>query len=289
MGRFDGERVRDLPTTRTIMPFLMRGRNESLVYFEQHVDLTQIQPWLAELKAAGLRASLFHLVLHAAAQTLYERPNLNRFVSGQRIYQRSQVQLSFAAKKGFGRSAVAGQDPESEGVSTVKQTFPQGQSFVDLVRGLDGEIRDAKTLTDRPIDKELAFFTALPRGILSAAVALLRWLDFYNLAPAFLLRPDPMYTSVFVANLGSLGLDAGFHHLYEYGTASLFCVIGRTHLAPAVVDGQVVARPHAVLRWTLDERIEDGLYCARALELFRAKLEDPRAWLGEPADVVQRS
>jgi hypothetical protein len=52
--------------------------------------------------------------------------------------------------------------------------------------------------------------------------------------------------------------------------------IGQTKDVPVVQpDGTVAVRKQFLLRWTLDERIEDGLYCARALELVRTRLENP--------------
>jgi hypothetical protein len=77
-----------------MMGFLMRGRNESAVYFEQRIDLSRTQPWLDE---RGAR--LFHLLLHALASVLHERPRINRFTVGRRTFQRKGVFLSFAAKK----------------------------------------------------------------------------------------------------------------------------------------------------------------------------------------------
>src|SRR4051812_38167269 len=99
-GPHDGRRVAVHPYRR-MMAFLMRGRNESAVYFEQHVDLTRTLPWLAARGArpGASRTTLFHLILHALASVLHERERLNRFTIGPRTYQRTGVVLSFAAKK----------------------------------------------------------------------------------------------------------------------------------------------------------------------------------------------
>ena len=96
-----------------------------------------------------------------------------------------------------------------------------------------------------------------------------------------LVDDDPMFTSVFLANLGSLKIDAAYHHLYEHGNCPLFVTVGK--VAPAAFaadDGTVAARPGLTLRYTYDERVEDGLYCAAALNLLRERIEDPASWLG---------
>ena len=104
--------------------------------------------------------------------------------------------------------------------------------------------------------------------MLAFAIALLDRLYRWGLAPRSLVDTDPMYTSAFVANLGSLKIDAAYHHLYEHGNCPLFVTIGRIH------DGRVT------LRYTYDERVEDGHYCAGALKLVRERIENPVSWLG---------
>ncbi len=108
----------------------------------------------------------------------------------------------------------------------------------------------------------------LPNPLLRLGIGCVRALDAMGLLPGAMLRSDPMYASVFVANLGSVGLDAGYHHLWEYGTIPIFCVLGRVR---AGADD----RRRVVLKYTYDERTEDGLYCARSLEILRELLEKP--------------
>ncbi len=104
----------------------------------------------------------------------------------------------------------------------------------------------------------------------------MRWLDGRNLLPARLIAADPLYASAFLANLGSVGLDAAYHHLFEYGTIPIFVTMGRTRYVPrAHPDGSVRVLEVLPLRYTYDERIEDGFYAARALERLAAILEAP--------------
>ena len=54
----------------------------------------------------------------------------------------------------------------------------------------------------------------------------------------------------------------------------------RSRPAPYVdAGGAVAARPSLLLRYTFDERIEDGFYCAQSLAILRQRLEDPASWL----------
>ncbi len=231
----------------------MRGRNESAVYFEQTLDLSRALPWLAQ---RGQRP--FALILHALASVLHERARLNRFTVRRHTYQRKAVYLSFAAKKRMDDDAP---------LATLKREFPAGESFDALTAALAGELGEARS--DRPshTDKELAVLLKIPGFVLAWLIRLLGWLYAWGLAPRSLVDTDPMYTSAFVANLGSLKLDAAYHHLYEHGNCPLFVTVGQ------------VRGTQLTMRYTFDERVEDGHYCAVALDLFKRRVEDPASWI----------
>lgn len=271
-GRRRDGTLAEVAPYRRIMPFLMQGRNESAVYFEQLLDVSRAVPWLEAWNArTGHRATVFHLVLHALSTVLHQRPRLNRFVIGRRIYDRKGVFLTFAAKKAMHDDAP---------LATVKRRFEPGETFAELVAALTGEVAVARSDKRSKVDKELSIFLRLPGPLLAFAVGALRWLDRRGLAPRALIGDDPLYTSAFVANLGSLQIDAAYHHLYEYGNCPLFVTIGR--LGPAVMvgdDGAPVTRPSLMLRYSYDERVEDGFYAAHAIARVREWIEDPSGWL----------
>ncbi|MCU1283465.1 MAG: Pyruvate/2-oxoglutarate dehydrogenase complex, dihydrolipoamide acyltransferase, partial [bacterium] len=273
--------VPGLSPVRYIMPFLMRGRNESAVLHEARYDLSRTHAWLARWSETnGRKATLFHLVLWAVARTLHERPGLNRFVSGGRLYQRNGVFLSFAAKAAFDDDAP---------IVTIKVEFPAEDSFAACVervaRAIEGSRAPAGGAVGKrkasTVDKELALAMKLPTFLLRGVMALLRWLDRANLMPAGMIAGDPMYASAFLANLGSLGIDDTFHHLYEYGTVSLFGAVGRAEKALFVgAGGQPEVRDALKMCWSFDERINDGFYCASSLKGVQRIVEDPAATIG---------
>ena len=271
LTRFDGTPAEGVPGYRRIIPFIMRGRNESAVYFEQVVDLTQTLPWIERFNAASEhRITVFHVLLGAISRTLGERPRLNRFVSGRRLWDRKGIWLSFAAKKAMDDKAP---------LTTIKLGFPPEEPFSDMVARLADTLGEARSGRQSSVEKEVGLLLRL----LDLAVRLVRLLDALNCAPRSLLAHDPMYCSVFVANLGSLKIDAAYHHLYEYGNCPMFVTVGRIEDVPVVTeDGGVEARRVMRLKYSFDERVEDGLYCARALELLKDRLEDPAAWAEGP-------
>ncbi|HVP14526.1 MAG TPA: 2-oxo acid dehydrogenase subunit E2 [Terriglobales bacterium] len=272
--RPDGVFCRDVAPVRRIMPFLMRRRNESAVYHETLFDISRTRRWLkAYNRTHAQRATLFHLFAYACAQALHARPGLNRFVSGGHLYQRRDVTISFTAKREMSDEAP---------FVTVKVAFPTDEPFEPAVRRMVAAVHDARDGPARQVDREVAFVTRLPGPLVRALVGLERLLDGWNLTPAFLIGPDPMYASLFLANLGSVGLADTFHHLYEYGTVSIFGVLSAPRLAPVVVDRALAVRESMQVRWTFDERIHDAFYCAASLRIAQRIVEDPERHLGPP-------
>ncbi len=260
-------KLAEVPTYRRVMPYIMPGRNESAFYFEQDVDMEPVEAFLAEFNAAhpDTRASLFHVVTWAAVQTLHERPRLNRFVVGNKIWDRDGIWISYAAKK---TKLV-----EDAPLVTLKRRFDPSWSFAELVEFMAKDLQVGRSDAKSTTDKELGLLMKLPGCGISGLLSLLRLVDRWGLLPRAFIDSDPLYASLFVANLGSLKMDAGYHHLFEYGNTPIFCVIGRTREVPVVVDGEVRAARRAVLRYTYDERIEDGLYAQRSLEHMREMIE----------------
>lgn len=276
-GRSDGDLVPDLPLVRRIMPYLMRTRNESVVYHDAIYMISPARAWLDAFNAGRPDkppATLFHLFLWACARALHERPGLNRFVSAGRIYQRRQVLLSFAAKRAFRDDAP---------IVTCKVDFPRGEGFADCVERLTSSIKEGRNDKEKPVDKELKLTFMMPGFLIAIGVRLLRWLDRHNLMPAAMMGPDPMFASLFAANLGSVGIDDVTHHLYEYGNVSLFGAMGKAgpHVVPGE-DGKPAVREAVKVRWSFDERINDGFYCAASLDIVRAYVEDPELFATQP-------
>ena len=268
--RFDGSPVANVHPVRRIMPFVMPTKNGAFVLFEQEIATAPLIAFLADVnrgRAAGRHVTMFHCVLRAIGVALTEFPRLNRYVAGSRLYARNAIWLAFSAKQRLEKDAP---------LFTAKVDFRTGElleGFVDRVLDVLGEGRSGK---ETAADREIKTFLRLPGPVLRLAVKLQRVLDGWNLYPASLLRDDPLYASAFVANLGSVGLDAAFHHLYEYGSIPIFATMGRIQRVPIVFEnGSVGSREVFKLRYTYDERVEDGFYAARALERLAACLGDP--------------
>lgn len=260
--RPDATLVRDLPAIRRFMPFISPRRNESLVYFACDLRVERAIAFVEErnrVRPPERPMTLFHLLLRALVLMFDQRPRLNRFTAGGRVWQRDGIWLTFSAKRAF--------DDQSP-ILTVKRRFDPSETLDEMVDGLHAGVAEGRSDRKSTSDREIDLLLRLPPPLVRLAMALVRGADALGLLPASMLRGDPMYASAFVANLGSVGLEAGYHHLWEYGTIPIFCVMGR--IKPGPGNDRILT-----LKFSYDERVEDGLYCARSLDIIRELIESP--------------
>jgi len=272
--RSDGDLVTGLSDSRRIMPYVMRKRNESIVFHTMQMEVAGTRAWLRKYNRAhpkNQHASLFYLYMYALAKSMNERPGANRFVSGGRIYQRKDVWLSYTAKK-----RIVDDSP----LITVKLKFPPDEKFSDCMRRMYEAVDSGRTGQDSAIDRELRLLLRLPAPLLRIVLAAGRWLDRFNLLPAALIEPDPLFATAFLTNDGSVGIANAHHHLYEHGTCSLFAVFGNVKKTTVVdASGQIGGREVLEVYWSFDERVTDGLYCAHTLTAIRRFMEDPGQYI----------
>ncbi len=265
--RYDASRVDLGRGFKAIFPYLMKGRNESIAYYPVSFDAEPLLAWIEESKGTDQEISLFEAFMLALVRILRERPTLNRYIIGRRLYQRHDVSLSFAARRAYTDEAE-----ETMVLVRIKDT----DDADTIIAKLRGEIRVAKSGQDKDDDKLIELFMRLPRSLLRVAVKLMEWWDFFIDTPGFLRGLDPMRASAMVANLGSVGMGAAYHHLFEWGTCSLFVTIGQVRPAVCVgEDGKPAVKQMAELRIAFDERVADGYQDARALERLADYLANP--------------
>lgn len=278
-SRPDGTYLKKVDPFVRFFPYIMKGRNESAVYFRQQIDVTNLKTYLNEknheaaASSKGAKSTLFHAILAAIIKTAAERPQVNRFIIGRRLYQRNRISCAFVIKSEF-------KDDANEEIAIM--TFEPSETLQDISTKIMQETRKAREISRQKNKKRhgavnwFNYLMNIPRILLRALVRFLAYLDYHGWLPSWVIDVDPMHTSIFMSNLGSLNIDAPFHHLYEWGTTSVFMTIGVVHKAPVVMpDGSLAVREVLNIALTLDERISDGFYFAKTIKRFQHLLENP--------------
>ena len=268
--RRDATLLRNTDAMHFIMGIIYPNRADNEAYIAERVNLEPIKAYLAGKNVEGIpfKYTFFHVILTALVKTVTLRPKLNRFYANENYYQRNKVTGGFVIKKEFSdgsEEAVALLEAKPDAtIDTIHQEIYQR---VHATRN-----EQKKNTTDNSMD----LLNRLPRFLSKAVIRFIRWLDRHGWCPDVLIGDDPNYSSVFLSNLGSIKLRSGYHHLTNWGTCSLFCVIGEKKWTPLYDEhGLVEMRETVDLGLTVDERIADGYYYSKSIRLFKHLLEHP--------------
>ncbi len=277
--RRDGTRVRGLDAMHVFMPYLLPGRTNNEAFVNESIDLSAINAFLEKKNAdtPAYKYTIFHVVTAALAKTIYLRPKLNRFIAGHRLYQRNELLLAFVAKRIF----------SDDGDEALVLVNCDGDTTIDSLHDTICK-KVSKNRKEGSVDdttKIMNALSGLPRFLLRFIVWVLNKLEYHDMLPSFLRYADPYHSSVFISNLGSIKLNSAYHHLTDWGTNSLFVVIGEKHTRTAVDEnGNTYQREVLPFGITLDERIADGYYYAKSIKLLKYLLTHPEL-LDLPCDV----
>ncbi len=266
--RADGVLARNVSNTRRVMPYLMRGRNESAVYFKYECDLEKTDAFVRSWNQSNpsRRIDVFHIAVWALADSIKKNPTVQRFVAGGRLYDRIGVWFSYAVK-----TKLEGGAP----FVVVKRRFDLDESFGAMVEGMHAEQMKVTSGQASTVDRELGLLMKFPGFVRRILMAFVRGFDNLGMLPRWYIEKDPMYTSAFFANMASFGMPAVYHHLYEYGTAVIFCSVGRPTLQPGSPQSGPDRRRTMKLKFTFDERSEDGLAAWFTIRRLKQIMEDP--------------
>lgn len=268
-SRRDGTLLRDIDSMHYIMPLIMPNRCDNEAFISERIDLTNAERYLARKNAEDpvYKYTIFHVIVAAVLKTITLRPQLNRFYANYNLYQRNEVSAAFTIKKIFtdeGDEALA--FIHSKPTDTIDSIHDEIYRQVSHVRG---EGKDPSTESMDTLQK-------LPLILKKALGVGVRFLDNRGWMPQSMIATDPFRASVVLANLGSIKLRSGYHHLTNWGTTSVFCTVGEMKKRPFFdEEGNVDVRMSIDIGLTVDERITDGFYCSRAVRLLKILLENP--------------
>jgi len=270
--RYDGYYLSGLDSMHVMMPYLFGPRTKNEAVMSEVIDLTEVDKYLAEKNAANpeFKYTWFHVITAVIAKTILLRPKMNYFIAGGRYYERKKIEIAFNVKRQFSdeaEEAMAKFVLDPEGGSPLEQVHTYVQKFVHKVR------KEDKTVG---ITGAMDAIKILPRPLFRLLGWTLRKLEYYGHYPKGLAKDDPCYSSAYITNLGSIKMHANYHHLFDWGTISFFVVIDEKKLRPFWnADGTYDLRNTIKLGLTVDERIADGYYFARSVDIMRHLFAHP--------------
>ena len=261
-------RVKTISPMSAVIPFIMVNRTGSQNFISDSVDIEKVEKYIKEKQTQGMQnISMMHVMIAAYIRLVSQRPALNRFIRGQRVWTRKNVEVSLTIKKEMSLDS-----PDT----VVKITLPPSATLEDVYTALNNEIVSYRANPGGDFDDTARAFTRLPGLIFKFAVASLRFLDYFGLMPKAIAKVSPFHCSYFITSMGSLGISPIYHHLYDFGSCPVFFSFGAKRRAYEIDNtGLVRRRQYMDFTFVLDERICDGYYYASALKLLKNILKNP--------------
>lgn len=260
--RSDGRKIKTLPAFFKVIPSVMLERNDSQVLYKQDIPIKYLDEYIDNKAKDGIKIAYMHIIYAAIVRVIAERPRLNRFVMNGTTYARNKIYVSLAIKKNL----------TDDGVETTTKIEYQGKETIfDIKQKLDAIIEQNKEVeANNETDKLAKTLGLIPTGLIRVAVKFLKFLDRHGLLPKAIIKASPFHTSVFLTNVGSLGIDTIYHHLYNFGTTSMFFSMGKKKKSFIYEDEEIKEEKCITLAFVGDERICDGFYYANSFKsLFR--------------------
>ena len=279
--RSDGRKIKNVEPVFKLIPCIMLNRDDSQVFFKEKIVLNGMDAYINKKAEEGIKISYMNIVYAALVRIIAERPQLNRFAINGAIYARNNIQISLAIKKSL----------TDEGEETnLKITFKGTENIFEVKEVLEKEIEVNKKVTEQNgTDKLVKLFNLLPTWLVRGLVRFLMFTDKHGFMPKKIIELSPFHTSAYLTNVGSLGIDAIYHHIYNFGTTSLFLSMGKKKKSYVYEDDEIREEKCITIGFVGDERICDGYYYAASFRQLAKYLKNPELLEahGEPKEDVK--
>ena len=269
MNRRDAKRVKDINGMFQIMLDLKPNRCDSDVFINKKMDVTELVKYIEEKKKEGKEYTYFHAFMTAIGKTLYNRPKLNRFIANRHVYEHNTITISFVAKVSF--------DDRSEEIMVMVPVDP-----TDNIDSIGKKIKyKIDNIRNKKLDKEGAnsaidILGKLPNIVRVPVVGFLKWCDKHDMLPSSLVKDNLYYSSMIVSNLGAIKCGAIYHNLTNFGTCSSLATMGQIKDVEVINEkGKKEIRKICEFGVNLDERIADGYYFVKCIQLLQYIFDNP--------------
>ncbi len=267
--RSDGKVVKKASAELKAMAVLMKDRVDSQVFFNQDIVVTKMDEYIAKMAEKGETFTYLDILYAAVLRIMAERPKLNRFVINGRLYARHKMTISLTLKKSLS---------DDSDDSTIKPEFNGTETIFevrDTLRKLIAESKGDDNSDITGTDKIAGALSKIPGGVYKIVIGLLMWLDKHGMCPKAVIKASPFHTSCYITDVASIGINSIYHHIYNFGTTSMFFAMGKRKKNYIYEDDEIKEERCLNLAFVGDERICDGYYYANSFRKLCKLLNKP--------------
>ncbi len=280
--RSDGRKLRTIPPMQKLEPYIMAKRSDSLNYYSDKINIENAEKLCRDMVKQGKNNfSILHVFLASYVRVVSQRPAINRFVSGQKVFSRNDIEVVMTVKKQMTLEA-----PDTclkvkfEPTDTLNEIYEKFNSALEAYTKAEED--------DSEFEKVSKIVSAIPGLLCRWAIKFLNGLDYFGIMPKSLIKVSPFHGSMIITSMGSLGVNPVYHHIYDFGNLPLFISYGaKQRECKLNEDGSIEKIKYIDIKFVMDERICDGFYYASAINLMKKLVENPEALLTPPETVIE--
>ncbi len=248
-------------------PLIMPTRCESMNEVTYPTEYEPMAAYIKKNKDYPHNISFMTILAAAYVRSIYHHPALNYFVMGNKIYRHKKITMSLVVLKDGGDGA-----PQE---ALAKIDFEPTDTIFQVAEKMDREISSAKKEGEKNgtsnFARNLLRIPILP----SLVVALARLTDRLGIMPRFINKLSPFHCSFFITNMMSIGLPSIYHHLYNFGTCSVFIAVGKPDRELTSAGGNISRKLMIPLGFVTDERVCGGADYAQGAHCLLNYLKHP--------------
>ncbi len=275
--RADGKRIKNADPMYTVAAYIMDKRVDAMNYITVDIPLDPIQHYINEKRRADIAISHMALIICAYLRTSTEFPALNRFVVNKKIYTRNEFAVGMVVLK----------PNDADGHGTMSKIyFEPTDTIFDVQKKIDEYIEKNRNAgSTNSTDDMIKKLLRVP-GLCNIGVGFFKFLDKHGLLPKKIIDLSPFHATFSITNLASIRTNHIYHHIYEFGTTSLFISMGNTRYVPKLHHGEVLFEKCLPLGIVMDERICSGSYFSAVFKKISSYLKDPTLLEAPPEKIL---
>lgn len=279
--RSDGRLLRSIDPMYKIAPYIMKTKNDANNAYADNVEISEVEKFLRRKRAEGYPGmGMLHVFVASYLRVVSQKPELNRFVSGQKLFARHNIEVVMMVKKEMSTTS---------GETSIKVILDRRDTISEIYHKINKEVEKIKSNSGLSDTDDISNLLArFPRFMLRLIFAAFRSLDYYGILPKSLVDSSLFHGSMFVTDLGSLGIQPVTHHLYNFGNIPLFLAFGaKRRVNELNSDGTVAEKRYIDYILTIDDRISDGFYFAQVCKYLKSFMRHPQQLDFPPETVVE--
>ena len=258
--------AKDLNTGwRRVASSIYRRPTDSKIFGSVEIDITDLEEYIAEKRKNGIKATLTHVFILAAARALKDEvPEMNTFIKRGNVVLRDHIDVMVSVLlPGSLMGSVLIRDADK-------------LTLEEVIKVMSEEVKNARQGSENKTMRMKDKLAKIPWPLRGWIFSLLKTITFnWGFSFPSLGLSANSFGSFVISNIGNVGLDMGYPALFPSSNVSFVLILGGVNRKPAVVGDQILPRTILSLGAALDHRVVDASHGGLLFRYLKKVVKNP--------------